>query len=117
MADNNSSLPDTPARRTIAVSRARAAAAGAYKVELLKDGGFVLAIRKGDRTLAVPAVHATSGEILGMAAAPALARALSALLLADTSEKRIEAEGKARVALFAAGVPVSNELLPPELRT
>jgi len=92
--------------RTLTISRNRAAAAGAYTIERLSKDGFVLCIRKGDRLLATAGVDARQEELLGLAAAPALARSVVALLRATTPDERAKAEGMARAALFAAGVEV-----------
>lgn len=96
--------PNSAAARTIALSSARASASGAYRVERLNPEGFVVCIRKENRVVALAGVDATQGELLGMAAAPALARALVGILKAVTPEERITADAKARAALFAAGV-------------
>lgn len=95
---------EASAARTLTISRNRAAAAGAYSVETLTKDGFTLCIRKGQRTLAMMGHEATQGEVLGMAAAPALARALLHMIRATEDEEKRKAETIARAALFAAGV-------------
>jgi hypothetical protein len=92
--------------RVITMSRNRAREAGAYSVERLTKEGFVLCIRQGEKVIATAGVAATQEQILGLAAAPAMARALKALLAAVTPEERMAAQGKATAALFAAGVEV-----------
>ncbi len=96
----------TSIERVLTISRNRAKSAGAYNVERLTDEGFVLCIRKDKRTLAIVGHEATQEEALAMSAAPALARALLGILKAKTPTERMDAEGKARVAMFAAGVEV-----------
>jgi hypothetical protein len=80
----------------------------AYDVKPLGKDSRILGIFKQTRVLAMQGKDGKPAEIVGMAAAPVMARAIVAMLNATTSQERIDAAALGKAALFAAGIP-NNE--------
>jgi hypothetical protein len=81
----------------------------AYEVKPLERGSRILGIFKQTRILATAAKDSRESELVGMAAAPVMARAIVAMLNAVTPEERINAAALGKAALHAAGIASGQE--------
>lgn len=76
----------------------------AYDVKPLEPGSRILGIFKQARILAIAGKDSREEEMVGMAAAPVMARAIAATLKARTAKDRAAALIFCQEALIAAGI-------------
>jgi len=81
----------------------------AYEVRPLANGTSILGIYKQTRILAIAGKDSRESELIGMAAAPMLARAIIATLRATTDQEQASAVALCTLALKVAGISLAKE--------